>query len=48
MSNPLPKPCDKCKKRFQPTTRHTKLCTVCWKKAQEKRTEKIRKGGTVN
>lgn len=30
---PLPRPCRKCEKRFQPKTRNTKLCYDCYKKA---------------
>jgi len=38
---PLPKPCRRCRKRFQPFGRTQRLCDVCWKKAQTKRMRKL-------
>ena len=36
----LPRPCDGCKKRFQPATPGTKICDDCHKLSQEKRASK--------
>lgn len=38
--HPTPKPlvrCARCKKWYVRPSRHTKLCTPCWNKAQSKR-----------
>lgn len=37
---PLPRPCKRCKKRFQPNTRANKLCEKCRDKASDWRVKK--------
>ena len=37
MSNPFPRPCERCGKKFQPTGRFNKYCEECISKVMKRR-----------
>jgi hypothetical protein len=39
----MPRPCDKCKRKFNPETRGTRLCLKCWTKSNGGHKSKIKK-----